>query len=351
MLVAGIAWQGDTYEAVVVDDEGREVLPPTLFGGRRLSELIRELLGFAGRAGGPLHCVVDSTNGTLDGHLMAAGLTVYRADPWSRQPTPPVGSLPPRPPLGSVPARALADSARADLAALTRLRPETGSLGGRDEDYARDVAASADAERELAGSGQWLVRGSGAQPQVALTFDDGPHPVFTPQVLDILRRHGARATFFCVGLCASAYPDLLARIVEEGHAIGNHTWSHPYLPDLTRDEVLRQVDATGEVIAKATGTAPVLVRPPYGSRTPDVLRWLAGRDLTTVLWDVDPSDWAAPGSEAIAAEVGRSTTAGSIVLMHDAGGDRTQTVAALPGIVESLLGRDLRLVPVDELSR
>ncbi len=335
--VAGIGWRGGQYEVAIVDELGRTMAGPSVFDGRRVGELVRVLLDQAARCGGTFGCVVDSTNGTLDGHLMAAGLAVYRADPWM---------LPDRPPHGSVPARVLAAT---DPAGLTRLRPETGSLGGREAEYCAAVAASADAERELARSGRWLVRGSGVRPEVALTFDDGPHPVFTPLVLDVLARYRIRATFFCVGLCAVAYPELVARIVGEGHTVGNHTWSHPYLPDLTRDEVLRQVDTTREVIDAVAGTAPVMVRPPYGSRTPDVLRWLAARDLTTVLFDVDARDWTTPGTVAIVATVTTSAAPGSIVLMHDAGGDRTQTVAALPRIVEALGGRGLRFVTVDQL--
>jgi peptidoglycan/xylan/chitin deacetylase (PgdA/CDA1 family) len=335
--VAGIAWRGGQYEVVVVDGQGRGVAGPSVFDGRRVGELVRVLLDHAALGGGALGCVVDSTNGTLDGHLMAAGLTVYRADPWA---------LPERPPHGSVPARVLAAT---DPAGLTRLRPETGSLGGRDAEYAAAVAACAVAEGELARSGQWLVRGSGTRPEVALTFDDGPHPVFTPRVLDILARYRIRATFFCVGLCAVAYPELVARIVEEGHHIGNHTWSHPYLPDLTRDELLRQIDTTGEVLGGIAGTVPVMMRPPYASRTPEVLRWLADRDLTMVLFDVDTRDWTTPGADAIVAAVTTAAAPGSIVLMHDAGGDRTQTVAALPRIVEGLLGRELRFVTVDRI--
>jgi peptidoglycan/xylan/chitin deacetylase (PgdA/CDA1 family) len=336
MRVAGIGWRDEEYGVVVVDSDGHDVLPPAGYEGRRLSELRAALLDL----GAPLSCVVDSTSGALDGYLMAGGLTVYRADP---------GSLPARPAHGSAPARTLAELGRTDPAALTRLRPETGSLAGRDEEYAAHIAASAAVERELAGSGQLVVRGTAVRPDVALTFDDGPDPAFTPRVLDILRRHGVRATFFCVGMNACAYPELVARILDEGHGVGNHTWSHPYLPDLSRDEVLRQVDATGTALAKVTGTAPALIRPPYGSRTPEVLRWIAGQDLTTVLWDVDAGDWAGPPAAAITARVTTATTAGSIVLMHDAGGDRSGTVAALPDILENLLRRGFRCVTVADL--
>jgi peptidoglycan/xylan/chitin deacetylase (PgdA/CDA1 family) len=335
--VAGLGWRDGQYEVAVVDDQGHAIGRASTFDGRRLGELVSFLLDFAARCGGAFGCVVDSTNGTLDGYLMAAGLAVYRVDPWV---------LPGRPPHGSVPARVLAAT---DPARLTRLRPETGSLGGREAEYSAAVAASADVEGELARSGRWLVRGGGTRPEVALTFDDGPHPVFTPLVLDILARYEIRATFFCVGLCAVAHPELIARIVSEGHTVGNHTWSHPYLPDLTRDEVRRQVHATGEVLGGVSGTAPVIVRPPYGARTPDVLRLLADRDLTTVLFDVDARDWTTPGADAIVATVTTTAAPGSIVLMHDAGGDRTQTVAALPRIVEGLGDRGLRFVTVDRI--
>jgi peptidoglycan/xylan/chitin deacetylase (PgdA/CDA1 family) len=158
------------------------------------------------------------------------------------------------------------------------------------------------------------------------------------------------ATFFCVGMNAAAHPDLVGRILEAGHHLGNHTWSHPYLPDLTRDELLRQVDETNAAISRVTGAPVHLFRPPYGSRTPEALGWLAEHGMTTVVWDVDAHDWSSPGEAAITANVGTSIANGSIVLMHDGGGDRRQTVAALPAILENLLDRGLRPVAVDELS-
>jgi peptidoglycan-N-acetylglucosamine deacetylase len=341
MWWAGVAWRGGGFELAVVDGAGREVLPATAFSGRQARELVELLRGYADRADDGFATVIDSTNGMLDGHLLAAGLRVYRADP---------AILPARPDLGSASGREIAGCAALDPSALYELTVSTGALAGRVEEYFAGIARSAEVERELVRTGQCVERGSGRLPEIAITFDDGPHPVFTPQVLDVLRRYGVTATFFCIGLNVDAYPELVRRAVDEGHLTGNHTWSHPYLPDLTRDELLRQVDATNGALTNAAGRASTMVRPPYGSRTPELLGWLAEHGMTTVLWDVDTQDWSVPGVEAIVAGAGALTTDGSVILMHDAGGDRSQTVAALPPILEKLLARDYRFVTIDQLS-
>jgi peptidoglycan-N-acetylglucosamine deacetylase len=342
MWWAGVAWRGGGFEVAVVDSAGREVLPATGFTGRQASDLVELLRGYAERAEGGLGTVIESTNGMLDGHLLAAGLHVYRADP---------AILPARPDLGSVPGREIAGCAAHDPSALYELSVSTGALAGRVEEFFAGIARSAGVERELIRTGRCIERGSSQAPEIAITFDDRPHPVYTPQVLDVLRRYGVRATFFCVGLNANAYPELVGRATDEGHQTGNHTWSHPYLPDLTRDELLRQVDATNAALANAAGRSSTLVRPPYGSRTPDLLGWLAEHGMTTVLWDVDTQDWSVPGVEAIVAAAAALTSDGSLILMHDAGGDRTQTVAALPRILETLLARGYRFVTIDQLQR
>jgi peptidoglycan/xylan/chitin deacetylase (PgdA/CDA1 family) len=158
------------------------------------------------------------------------------------------------------------------------------------------------------------------------------------------------ATFFCVGLNAGARGEDLQRMAERGHGIGNHTWSHPFLPDLSEIQLAEQIGRTAETIEAATGAAPTYFRPPYGSRTPAVLRSLTGLGTKVALWDVDTEDWAMPGPEVIARTVLRRTGPGSIVLMHDGGGDRSHTVAALPVIIEGLLARGLEFVRVEELT-
>jgi peptidoglycan-N-acetylglucosamine deacetylase len=328
MLQVGIGWDADGFECAIAGDDR------TRFAGGDLAGLVAFLEAAHVRAGGELITVIDSTNGLLDSSLMAAGLDVYRVD---------AATLPDRPAFGSVDAAVLAT---VDRAALTRLAIPTGTIAGRADETAAGIAASAEVERRLAGAGRFAVHGARDRSQVALTFDDGPDPRFTGAILDLLRDHGVVASFFCTGMNAAAHPDLVARIAAEGHPIGNHTWSHPYLPELGRDEVLRQVDTTNAALARVTGQVPVLARPPYGARTPDVLQWLAGQGLTTVLWDVDPCDWASPGRDAIADGVAAGVRPGSVVLMHDGGGDRWQTVAALPAVLAGLLGQGYELVPV-----
>lgn len=341
MWSAGVGWRDGDFEVVVLDEAGAEVVPPVVVPGGDKTRLVELLRHTSERAGGDLAAVIESTNGMLDGHLLAAGLRVYRADP---------AVLPDRPPLGSVPARDLAESARRELSALHGLSIRTGTMTGRGEETRGHLAGSAATERELQPVGRFVERGSDDVPEIALTFDDGPHPAYTPQVLDILGRYDITASFFCVGLNVQAHPELVARTAGEGHLVGNHTWSHPYLPDLSRDQLMRQVDATNEALTKATGTGSTLVRPPYGVRTSDVLTWLAERDMTTVFWNSDIGDWGLPGADAIVSAAVERTTNGSVLLLHDAGGDRSQTVEALPRILEGLLGRGFQFVTIDELA-
>jgi peptidoglycan/xylan/chitin deacetylase (PgdA/CDA1 family) len=310
-----------------------------------LAQLIEHLSRLAEVAGDDLVCVVESTNGMVDGGLMARGLRVYRADPWV---------LPQRPVLGSVAAATLAHSAVDRLADLTSLSPGEGSLTGRDEDHALHAGESAEVLAAMTATGRCLVRGGDGpeEPRVALTFDDGPNPPWTGRVLDILDAYEVPATFFCVGLHATGHPEELTRMWEAGHRVGNHTWSHPFLPDLTPPELEEQLLRTDEAVAADMGpSARRLFRPPYGSGTPEVFTRLQADPATTVvLWDVDTTDWAMPGAEAIASAAVEHARPGSIVLMHDGGGDRSQTVGALPAIIETLLGRGLRLVTVDDLN-
>lgn len=171
---------------------------------------------------------------------------------------------------------------------------------------------------------------------VYLTFDDGPHPTYTPQVLDLLARFEAKATFFNVGQQVAANPALVKRMVSEGHKVENHTWSHVDLRKVGEEQFASEVDATSKAIVDAGAPKVGCLRPPYGAKNQDVETRADAEGLKLVLWNVDPQDWSRPGVDAIVSNVLGATKPGSIVLMHDGGGNRTQTVAALEQILTSL---------------
>lgn len=335
MLYCGIAWGTDGFIVEFLDDQ-----EPAYFRGADVFALADALTARAERSGGELTVVVDSTNGVIDGVLLAAGLHVVRADP------PHLGR---RPAFGSVAARSLAALARLQPAAVTPLCLEEGSLTGRVAELSAGVKQSRDTKAAMAEAGTLFRHGPRNGRLVALTFDDGPHPRFTGDVLDVLARYDVRATFFCVGINAVSLTREITRMVREGHYVANHTWSHPYLPDLSADELREQVGRTREVIGRATGQPPLLMRPPYNSITPSVLDNWTGYEETIILWDVQAEDWAMPGAEAIADRVLAAIQPGSIILLHDSGGDRSQTVASLPAIIEGCLERGLSFGTVPEL--
>lgn len=159
------------------------------------------------------------------------------------------------------------------------------------------------------------------------TFDDGPSKQWTPQVLAILAKHGAKATFFQLGEAARWYPDLAADVRDAGHTIGNHTDTHPSLPSLSTAQMRTEIDR---------GVSSKCLRPPNGSVNPSVRSLAHDLGLNLVLWDVDPRDWSRPGVETIEKRVLDGAKAGRIILMHDGGGDRSQTVAALDPILTTL---------------
>ncbi|MCC9307773.1 polysaccharide deacetylase family protein [Kitasatospora sp. RB6PN24] len=189
-----------------------------------------------------------------------------------------------------------------------------------------------------------------AGPDVmALTFDDGPSPQYTPKVLDVLREHGVKATFFVCGDNIGQYPDVIRRMAAEGHVIGNHTWSHPNLNELSADDIRDQIQRTQDAVTKACGRTPVLFRAPYGNFSDTTLAVCADLGLRPISWSVDPEDWANPGTETIIDRVLAGAATGAIVLEHDgteggdddpapgSGGDRSQTVAALSSYLPKLL--------------
>ncbi len=199
-------------------------------------------------------------------------------------------------------------------------------------------------------------QGAGGEHQVAITFDDGPDPRWTPQILDILKAANVKAAFFLVGVNAERYPGLVRRIVNEGHEIGNHTYYHPNLALCWPEHVRLELNATQLLLETITGRATTLFRPPYAADTsPSQLSELTplqiAQDLNylVVLENIDPQDWAKPGADIILQRVKQQRRDGSIVLLHDAGGNRSQTVAALPRILEWLHTRGDTVVPLSTL--
>ncbi|MDO8916054.1 MAG: polysaccharide deacetylase family protein [Coriobacteriia bacterium] len=184
---------------------------------------------------------------------------------------------------------------------------------------------------------------------VALTFDDGPWPGQTQRILEILSAENVRATFFMVGVRLRLTPDLARRVVAEGHLVGNHTLTH----QMTRSSTPRQVDfqmtAGKEELRRATGVESRWFRAPSGAVTPLVTAQAAILGERVAGWTVDPADWRRPPAGVIVRRVVGAVRPGAIVLLHDGGGERNQTIAALPGIITTLKARGYRFVTLDEM--
>jgi cellulose synthase/poly-beta-1,6-N-acetylglucosamine synthase-like glycosyltransferase/peptidoglycan/xylan/chitin deacetylase (PgdA/CDA1 family)/spore germination protein YaaH len=209
-----------------------------------------------------------------------------------------------------------------------------------------------------------IERGGDHPGLIALTFDDGPDPRWTPALLDILKQEQVPATFFVIGKNGQAYPDLLRRIVNDGHELGNHTFTHPNLGEMPAAMTELELNATQRLIESETGHSTVLFRPPYfgdaeADKPQEVEPALVAQKLGYLMVGVriDPDDWKLPVTpqEIIDRTVARaldnnSETRGQVVLLHDSGGDRSATIAALPGLIRELRAHGFRLVPVSELA-
>ncbi|TDO63853.1 peptidoglycan/xylan/chitin deacetylase (PgdA/CDA1 family) [Kribbella sp. VKM Ac-2571] len=171
---------------------------------------------------------------------------------------------------------------------------------------------------------------------VVLTFDDGPDATYTPMVLGILAQYGAKATFFEVGQNVQKHPELTKRVHEAGHSVQNHTWTHADLRNLGAAAFRQQVTSTDTTIRTQIGSTPACLRPPYGGVNATVRQRAKALGKDLVVWTVDSRDWTKPGTAAIVQRVLKNVHSGSVILMHDGGGNRTQTVAALPVILKAL---------------
>jgi peptidoglycan/xylan/chitin deacetylase (PgdA/CDA1 family) len=201
----------------------------------------------------------------------------------------------------------------------------------------------------LQAQNRFLYNGNQYVPEVALTFDDGPNPYHTPQVLAVLRHYNIKATFFCVGRQVALFPSLVKQEYEAGNIVGNHSWSHSNLALLSSDAILTQLTATSDAIQRATSVRPTFFRPPYGSFNANVLTQVNQLGLTTVMWNDEAHDWNTPGIDVISSRILGLAGNGAIILLHDGGGNRSQTVAALSTIITTLQARGFKFVTLPQL--
>ena len=182
---------------------------------------------------------------------------------------------------------------------------------------------------------------------VAMTFDDGPHPKLTPRLLDILKERNIKATFFVVGKCVAEYPDIAKRIVDEGHEIANHSWSHPQLTKLSPSAFASEIAQTNEAIEKATGIRPVTMRPPYMDINATLTKRLNDEyGLCVILWSVDPQDWKIRKSDHVSSHIIKNTAPGAIILAHDI---HPSTIDAMPAALDTLQSKGYKFATVTEL--
>ncbi|WP_254709800.1 polysaccharide deacetylase family protein [Streptomyces lunaelactis] len=188
-----------------------------------------------------------------------------------------------------------------------------------------------------------FLRMSGAGRTMVLTFDDGPDPRYTPGILSTLREYDVRAMFFVCGEMATDNRDLLREMADAGHVVGNHTWSHPLIPKLPPSRIREELGRTSEVIEKTLGTPPLWYRAPFGAWNRHSFEIGAELGMEPLAWTVDSRDWTEPGTRTIVRRVLDGAGPGVVVLSHDAGGDRSQSVAALRDYLPELLGAGYRI--------
>jgi peptidoglycan-N-acetylglucosamine deacetylase len=194
-----------------------------------------------------------------------------------------------------------------------------------------------------------LFNGNPHIPEIALTFDDGPNPYYTPQVLAILQQYGVKATFFDIGYLVAAYPNIVRQEYNQENVVANHSWSHPVLTSVSAERIQSQLTSTTDIIQATIGVRPTFFRPPYGAVNHAVLEQARNLDYTTVMWDGSAEDWSIPGVNAIVSKTLHYARNGAILLLHDGGGNRAQTIAALPIIITILKSRGFKFVTIQQL--
>ncbi|MDH2387991.1 polysaccharide deacetylase family protein [Streptomyces sp. HNM0663] len=253
-------------------------------------------------------------------------------------------------PAGAPSASAAAPSASASAAADGAAGPEAVPLAGS------PVNATAYRLRPMTSYAPSAVRRvlppvrsrpflklSGAGRAMVLTFDDGPDPRYTPGILKTLRKYDVPAMFFICGEMADAHRGLLREMADDGHVVGNHTWSHPLIPSLPPSRIRDEMGRTSEVVDRELGSAPLWYRAPFGAWNKHSFEIGAELGMEPLAWTVDTLDWTEPGTGTIVRRVREGAGPGVVVLSHDAGGDRSQSVAALRSYLPWLLDQGYRI--------
>ena len=185
--------------------------------------------------------------------------------------------------------------------------------------------------------------------QIALTFDDGPHPRLTPKILEILARYNVPATFFMVGQNILNYPEAARAVINAGHEVGNHTFTHPHIASLNENAIFEEIGKCEEALAELCEYRPHLLRTPQGALTPNLENCLLEDDYILVLWSLDTRDWECKSRDQIVEEVLSKVQPGDIILMHDYIGTKSQTPEALEIILPKLLERGFEPTTVSDL--
>ena len=197
--------------------------------------------------------------------------------------------------------------------------------------------------------------GDSEEKNVALTFDDWPDDIFTPQILDVLKEKNVKATFFVIGKRAEGYPKVMRRIVDESHLVGNHTWSHPNIMKISLEDAKQEVLKTEKLLKSYCDDSAdriKIFRSPYGSIDPERVEFISNIGYKIIAWNVDSLDWKGLSAEEVKTNVLENVTEGSIILQHSAGGegeDLSGSVEALPEIIDVLKEEGFEFVTIDEI--
>ena len=227
-------------------------------------------------------------------------------------------------------------------------------LGGT----AAAASALAAGYQSMAPTGQWYGRTftglSRGTKQLALTYDDGPNDPHTFRLLEVLARHNVHATFFVIGRYVQQRPDIVRELIQAGHVVGNHTFTHPLLTLKSAAEVRKELTNCRKAIQDAIGAHSNLFRPPFGGRRPAVLRVAREFGLEPVMWNVTGYDWTAPPAATIERKVGRQMRGGDVILLHDGGhkqmgADRSQTVLATDHLISRYKSEGYDFVTIHQM--